>query len=822
MDFSQLQIKYLVKRNDLTQKLIDVTNNATNSNYTPIRIASERNKKYVLVKNREGNAGWTMGSVDENVSKNNKKVQDTTEKSVFMDRRIDNDNNNASSELSKSALSSDNYNQDFEDYASLSSDKWNDKNIYAEDESIELVIEKFKRLESEQLDDISNLDTFASMEPDAFYALWLSRMSPAFQEEYHDHDDMVHKAIYVWNEDELEEQKKSVTKKLGKLKESDEQKADALNFWQRFLKAAFEFRRAKSDFNHQHNDLLDNQQNLEIEVSERPIDSEERKIYMKETDHLVQKSAHTIKKLNINFGSLILPVNHNMSSYHTSTSLDNETVAETSDFEEFEELELTTNSVDDADYQSNPSTINSPLLVLTPNAQKIYSDTDIDVNTDVDSFDTECESQVNAFVNKDSLEIDHNLNFTKNSSDISKDNYIEIYSDDDDESKNELHVESSIDNSDEEIPKQLSEEVSEFARFLSELKKKDLDSVQEELNTEVQRLNEQRKREKRDADSVTQTMISDCQKLLQLFGIPYITAPMEAEAQCAELLHLELVDGIVTDDSDVFLFGGSRIYKNMFSQQKYVECYLLQDLEQNMRLNREKLINLAMLLGSDYTEGLSGVGVVSAMEILNEFPGEKGLEHFRDWWLEVRNGTNKPDNYESDFKKKFRKKMKNLILSKNFPNPRIRDAYLKPQVDSSKIQFQWAMPDLDDLREFLMDNFLWSHEKVDETLIPLMKTLVKRQSENKNQTVLDDFFDLSIGSGNVYKSHKSTRIQRIVDSWKNNETLNNEKHSNDDDLSEQRKKRLQESADVVLERGKSSYKKRKRQKTNKKTNKKNG
>lgn len=139
---------------------------------------------------------------------------------------------------------------------------------------------------------------------------------------------------------------------------------------------------------------------------------------------------------------------------------------------------------------------------------------------------------------------------------------------------------------------------------------------------------------------------------MQLFGIPYIIAPMEAEAQCAELLHLGLVDGIVTDDSDVFLFGGSRIYKNMFSQQKYVECYLLQDLEKNMRLDREKLIDLAILLGSDYTEGLSGVGVVNAMEILNEFPGEKGLEHFRDWWLEVQNGINKPDN-ESDFKRKF-------------------------------------------------------------------------------------------------------------------------------------------------------------------------
>lgn len=42
-------------------------------------------------------------------------------------------------------------------------------------------------------------------------------------------------------------------------------------------------------------------------------------------------------------------------------------------------------------------------------------------------------------------------------------------------------------------------------------------------------------------------------------------------------------------------------------------------------LDRTKLINLAYLLGSDYTEGVPGVGYVTGMEILNEFPGS-GLE----------------------------------------------------------------------------------------------------------------------------------------------------------------------------------------------------
>lgn len=52
-----------------------------------------------------------------------------------------------------------------------------------------------------------------------------------------------------------------------------------------------------------------------------------------------------------------------------------------------------------------------------------------------------------------------------------------------------------------------------------------------------------------------------------------------------------------------------------------------------VELEREKLINLALLTGSDYTEGIQGVGPVGALEILAEFPGEglESLERFRDW-----------------------------------------------------------------------------------------------------------------------------------------------------------------------------------------------
>jgi len=135
---------------------------------------------------------------------------------------------------------------------------------------------------------------------------------------------------------------------------------------------------------------------------------------------------------------------------------------------------------------------------------------------------------------------------------------------------------------------------------------------------------------------------------------------MEAEAQCAELVTLGLVDGVITDDSDVFLFGAERVYKNMFNQSKTVECFLLTDLRRELGLDRDTLVQLAYLLGSDYTPGLPGVGPVVAMELLKEFPGRDGLHKFKDWWTKVQSGKDKPEESSSKFRKQFVRSVSNF------------------------------------------------------------------------------------------------------------------------------------------------------------------
>lgn len=315
----------------------------------------------------------------------------------------------------------------------------------------------------------------------------------------------------------------------------------------------------------------------------------------------------------------------------------------------------------------------------------------------------------------------------------------------------------------EELVENMVKEVEESERFAKTLNNGI--AVNRDYEEEIRNLKKQQVKAQRDSDMVTSEMISECQELLTRFGIPYITAPTEAEAQCAELSLLGLVDGIITDDSDCFLFGGNRVYKNMFNQSKFVECYELDDIENELGLSRQKLIYLAMLLGSDYTDGLPGIGPVTAVELLAEFGSDpEPLRIFQKWWTEIERG--KVEQETSEFRKKFRQRFgKKLFLPADFCNDAIERAYLHPVVDDDQSKFVWGVPDLDSLRKYLTNATGWPLSKVNELLVPVIKDINKRIQNHKQkaQSSLLDFGIAGLPTRKKLEIASSGRMKRAME-----------------------------------------------------------
>ncbi|KAI1899692.1 hypothetical protein AGOR_G00064390 [Albula goreensis] len=289
----------------------------------------------------------------------------------------------------------------------------------------------------------------------------------------------------------------------------------------------------------------------------------------------------------------------------------------------------------------------------------------------------------------------------------------------------------------------------------------ELVQLESSLQSQQSSLQAQKQQQDRFAATVTGQMYLESQELLRLFGVPFLVAPMEAEAQCAALDRSDHTHGTITDDSDIWLFGGRHVYKNFFNQNKYVEHYQFLDLQSQLGLDRTKLINLAYLLGSDYTEGIAGVGYVTGMEILNEFPGP-GMEpliSFSEWWKEAQENKKLVANpHDTKVKKKLRK----LQLHPGFPNPAVSQAYLQPAVDESGAAFTWGRPHLDLIKDFCLSRFGWSSKKTEEVLQPVMKQLNTQQTQLR----IDSFFRLEQQDRQAIRSQ---RLRRAVTCLKRKE-----------------------------------------------------
>uniref|UniRef100_A0A8C4QYU8 DNA repair protein complementing XP-G cells n=1 Tax=Eptatretus burgeri TaxID=7764 RepID=A0A8C4QYU8_EPTBU len=275
-------------------------------------------------------------------------------------------------------------------------------------------------------------------------------------------------------------------------------------------------------------------------------------------------------------------------------------------------------------------------------------------------------------------------------------------------------------------------ETTEFSGIMEE----EFPRLQEKLQLEGQEIQKQQSDQHRRAATVTQQMQLECQDLLRLFGLPYVEAPGEAEAQCAALDLGDKTHGTITDDSDIWLFGGRYVYRHFFSSTHDVQLYQATEIHRMLGLDRRQLVNLAYLLGSDYTNGVPGVGCILAVEILNEFsePGKEPFLCLKEWWETARK-TGGIVVHPS----RVRRKLVDIEFPPGFPEAAVAQAYLEPAVDTRQGSFTWGSPLPSQIKEFCLRRFGWNFSKTDEQLRPVLQQMSKEQ---KKQTLMDSFISV--------------------------------------------------------------------------------
>ena len=128
----------------------------------------------------------------------------------------------------------------------------------------------------------------------------------------------------------------------------------------------------------------------------------------------------------------------------------------------------------------------------------------------------------------------------------------------------------------------------------------------------------------RSSTRVDAEIIATSKELLRLMGIPVVQAPGEGEAQASYMVAKGDARYVVSQDYDTLLFGAPLLVRNLTVSGKRKIRGRRDHSEPRAdracrhagrpRLSREELIEIAILIGTDFNPGVDGVGAKTGLK----------------------------------------------------------------------------------------------------------------------------------------------------------------------------------------------------------------
>jgi flap endonuclease-1 len=206
-------------------------------------------------------------------------------------------------------------------------------------------------------------------------------------------------------------------------------------------------------------------------------------------------------------------------------------------------------------------------------------------------------------------------------------------------------------------------------------------------------------------------MVSEAQALLDSLGIPWLVSPTEGEAQMAFMARRGDVWAGASQDFDAILFGTPLLVRNLTlstrrrtpsgkTTEVSPELVELERVLESLSITHEQLVDLCILVGTDFNEGVRGIGPKKALKLIRE---HSTLEVVGE-----RAGIAVPTEYAE-----------------------VRRIFLSPEV-TEDYELAWRDVDKEGVRRILCDSHGFSVDRVDSTM-----SRAKRAVATRTQSSLD-------------------------------------------------------------------------------------
>jgi flap endonuclease-1 len=208
-------------------------------------------------------------------------------------------------------------------------------------------------------------------------------------------------------------------------------------------------------------------------------------------------------------------------------------------------------------------------------------------------------------------------------------------------------------------------------------------------------------------------MIEESLSLLDGLGIPWIKAPSEGEAQMSHMARKGDVWAGASQDFDAILFGTPNLVRNLTLAGKRrlpsgrtadvtPEVVTLSDVLGELQVTREQLVDMGVLMGTDFNDGIKGIGPKKALAIIRKHGRLEDIP--KDGKITV------PEEFEE-----------------------VRAVFLKPEV-TDDYSLRWGRIDSEAIRRVLCDKHGFAVDRVDAVL-----SRIASKGDSRMQKSLDSW-----------------------------------------------------------------------------------
>ena len=217
------------------------------------------------------------------------------------------------------------------------------------------------------------------------------------------------------------------------------------------------------------------------------------------------------------------------------------------------------------------------------------------------------------------------------------------------------------------------------------------------------------------ATTMKDYMVPDSKKVLELMGLPWIQAPSEGEAQAAYMTKKGDADYCASQDYDSLLFGAPKLLRNVtISGRRRRGRVFVEIVPEIIELSKtlsecevtyEQLIDVGILIGTDFNESVKGIGPKTALKLIKQYGNlESAVQHIENVTFADKIGQ-------------------------------IRKIFLHPQV-TDDYNVEWREPDEKGLMDFLCREKEFSEDRIKKSL----ERMTAGSKKEKGKVSLEKWF----------------------------------------------------------------------------------